>query len=362
MATGLMKLPENRVRRNYTGGAGIDRLHGKARQADNNMPEEWVGSMVEASNPGMEPIAHEGLAVVETADGPRFLRDIIGDDREFYLGTAARGEGGWRLSFLLKILDSAMRLHVQAHPATRFANEVMGMPYGKLECYYILNVREGISPYIRLGFQHTPGRDGWREIVEKQDKARMDGCFEKIPVQVGEVWYIPGGMPHAIGEGITMLEIMEPSDLVVRCEFEREGIVVPEDGRFMGRGLDFCLDIFDYTEYSKEEIMEKCRIEPRVLEETDAFRRVRLVDETLTSCFFVEKLEVTAPALVRYNQKFNLGVVCAGSCAMEQNGQVLSLKAGDSFLIAAGAETYQIRPEGSAQLVMVYPGKDMNTL
>lgn len=25
MATGLMKLPENRVRRNYTGGAGIDR-------------------------------------------------------------------------------------------------------------------------------------------------------------------------------------------------------------------------------------------------------------------------------------------------------------------------------------------------
>ena len=55
--------------------------------------------------------------------------------------------------------------------------------------------------------------------MEKQDKARMDGCFEKIPVQVGEVWYIPGGMPHAIGEGITMLEMMEPSDLVVRCEF-----------------------------------------------------------------------------------------------------------------------------------------------
>lgn len=42
MATGLMKLPENRVRRNYTGGAGIDRLHGKARQEDNNMPEELL--------------------------------------------------------------------------------------------------------------------------------------------------------------------------------------------------------------------------------------------------------------------------------------------------------------------------------
>ena len=93
------------------------------------MPEEWVGSMVEASNPGMEPIAHEGLAVVETGDGPRFLRDIIDDDREFYLGAGAGGEGGWRLSFLFKILDSAMRLHVQAHPATRYKSiHTSGIP------------------------------------------------------------------------------------------------------------------------------------------------------------------------------------------------------------------------------------------
>ena len=55
-------------------------------------------------------------------------------------------------------------------------------------------------------------------------------------------------------------------------------------------------------------------------------------------------------------------MVCAGSCTMEENGQVIRLKAGDSFLIAAGTESYQIRPEGSAQLVMVYPGKDMDRL
>ena len=130
-----------------------------------------------------------------------------------------------------------MRLHVQAHPSTRFANEVMGMPYGKLECYYILHVRDGISPYIRLGFQQY-ARKRWLEgnCGETGTRPGWNGCFEKIPVQVGEVWYIPGGMPHAIGEGITMLEIMEPSDLVVRCEFEREGIVVPEDGRFDGVG------------------------------------------------------------------------------------------------------------------------------
>ena len=47
-------------------------------------------------------------------------------------------------------------------------------------------------------------------------------------------------------------------------------------------------------------------------------------------------------AVVGHNHKFTLGVVCGGSCTMEQDGQVLSLKAGDSFLIAAGTEAYQI--------------------
>lgn len=385
MKRGLIKLPKNRVRRNYLGGAGIDRLHGERVCKDNDRPEEWIGSMVEAVNPGMEPVEKEGLAMVETEDGIFCLRELVDQNQRFYLGDSIHKDGTWQLSFLLKILDSAMRLHVQAHPTTRFANEVMGMPYGKLECYYILNVREGIDPYIRLGFQHTPGRETWKQIVENQDKKRMDGCFEKIPVKPGEVWYIPGGMPHAIGEGITMLEIMEPSDLVVRCEFEREGVVVPEEARYMGRGLDFCLDVFDYQEYSRDEVVKKCRIEPQMLETAASYERQRLVGENLTPCFFVETLKVWGEAVVSHNRKFTLGVVCNGKCRIEILGQtedgtgedgdkdscdaaereagkgydILRMERGDSFVLAAAVENYRIVPEGRAELALVYPGKDM---
>ena len=359
MNYGLMKLPRNRVRRNYLGGAGIDRLHGESVCRDNDQPEEWVGSMVEAVNPGMEPVDKEGLAKVETEDGEFFLRDLVDKSRKYYLGDSIHKDGTWQLSFLLKILDSAMRLHVQVHPTTQFANEVMGKPYGKLECYYILKVREGIDPYIRLGFQHAPTREDWKAIVEAQNMEKMDACFEKIPVKPGEVWYIPGGMPHAIGEGITMLEIMEPSDLVVRCEFSREGIVVPEEARFMGRGLDFCLDIFDYTEYSKEEIVDRCRIKPEILAKTDSYERQRLVGETLTSCFFVDKVEAWKPSAITHNEKFTLGVVCSGSCILEQEGQQIRLKQGDSFAIAAAVKQWNILPEEETELVIVYPGKNM---
>ena len=366
MRKGLMKLPRNRVRRNYLGGAGIDRLHGEEVCVDNDQPEEWIGSMVEAVNPGMEPVKQEGLAMVETEAGIRSLREVVEEEQSFYLGDSIHKDGTWQLSFLLKILDSAMRLHVQAHPSTRFANQVMGKPYGKLECYYILGVRQGIEPYIRLGFQHTPGREKWGQIIKTQNREEMDGCFEKIPVKPGEVWYIPGGMPHAIGEGITMLEIMEPSDLVVRGEFEREGVVVPEEARFMGKGLEFCLDVFDYTEYSREQIIEKCRITPQVLERTGALERRRLVGEGLTPCFFVETLQVWEEAVVSHNERFTLGVVCSGSCRMEleegfsgRPDERLCLRAGDSFLIAAAAGAYRIVPEGTVELALIYPGKDM---
>ena len=118
MNYGLMKLPRNRVRRNYLGGAGIDHLHGESVCRDNDQPEEWVGSMVEAVNPGMEPVDKEGLTKVETEDGEFFLRDLVDGSRKYYLGDSIHKDGTWQLSFLLKILDSAMRLHVQVHPTT----------------------------------------------------------------------------------------------------------------------------------------------------------------------------------------------------------------------------------------------------
>ncbi len=38
MKEGLMKLPRNRVRRNYLGGAGIDRLHGETVCKSSSVP------------------------------------------------------------------------------------------------------------------------------------------------------------------------------------------------------------------------------------------------------------------------------------------------------------------------------------
>ena len=95
----------------------------------------------------------------------------------------------------------------------------------------------------------------------------MQGYFDRISVKPGDVLFIPGGVPHAIGAGIFMVEIMEPSDLVVRFEFERAGYTLPESARFMNRGLDFCLDIFDFEAKPESLVRSEYMFEPR-LEET----------------------------------------------------------------------------------------------
>ncbi len=162
------------------------------------------------------------------------LHDLFARDPDYYFGREHAERLGAHPGFLAKLLDSAMRLHVQAHPTAAFAREHLGSPWGKLEAYVILALRDAEHAYIRLGFQRPPSPSEWRRIVLEQDIAAMDACFDPIPVRVGEVWLVPGGLPHAIGEGILMLEVMEPSDLVVRCEFVREGVEVPPEARFMG--------------------------------------------------------------------------------------------------------------------------------
>lgn len=334
----IIKLPPNRVRRNYKGGAGIDKFHGRNNCIDTNQPEEWIGSLISANNQGMEFVKDEGLAFVYINNKKVLLKDIIMEDPKFYLGKEFIDRTDSIMGFLVKILDSSMRLHVQAHPTADFARKYLNSPHGKLECYYILDVRENIKPYIRLGFQHPPEREEWKRIIEEQDIVAMDNCFEKIPVEIGQVWYIPGGLPHAIGEGITMLEIMEPSDLVVRCEFNREGLEIPPEARFMGRGIDFCLDIFDYTKYSVDDIRKKCLIKPKVLEVNNQYKIEQLIGKDITSFFEVRRIIISKKMNYRKAVMPQIGIVCKGVIKIITNTNKLILKKGDSFFLAASLE------------------------
>ena len=356
----ILEIIPTRVRRNYTGGIILDELEGNPNPVDGDRPEDWMGSTTEARNPGLLFEAGEGLTKVVDEKGESFtLRDLFNENPEHYLGTGHCSKLGTELGFLAKLLDSSMRLHVQAHPTAKFAQTYLHSRWGKLETYLILGHRKGYEPYIRLGFQSAPSPAEWKRIVLEQDIMAMDACFEKIPVAEGEVWMVPGGLPHAIGEGLLVMEVMEPSDLVVRCEFERNGIIVPEEARFMGRSADFALQIIDYTPMSTWKVREKCMISPQIVMEDKNIVQELLIGLGQTDCFNEYRIRISGHGILPLNGKVNIGMVARGSGILNVNDEKLGVSRGSKFLLSAAADKLSIISEGNdseIEIILCSPG------
>ena len=341
----------NRVRRNYSGGAILNSKRGQP-SIDGNMPEEWLCSTVKASNPGLVPIENEGLSKVEIKKEKRILRSFLEFSPEYYLGSRSYQD----ISFLAKWLDSSIRLHTQVHPTREFAKKYLDCPHGKFEAYYVLSIRKEISnPYIRLGFQRKDiSKEIWKEIIENQDIREMDSCFEKIPVKQGDIIYIPGGVPHAIGEGIFLLEIMEPSDLVVRCEFEREGIIVPPEARFMGKSLDFCLDIFDYSYISKEDVMNNFFLRPNIIKQTDNIIIEKLVPRDISRCFDALRLSFYDESCIDLDDEYSILLCTKGTGYINAENISYEINELDSFFIASHTKEINIIPkQGKLEMCLI---------
>lgn len=353
----ILPLLPNRVRRSYTGGALLEFWEGKNRGRDGNQPEDWIASTVTAVNPGLPPVPGEGLATVQDNGLVRRLVNVFEEDPAHFLGEHHVSRLGTGLGFLLKLLDSSIRLHVQVHPTRQFARKHLHSPWGKLETYYILASRPGISPYIRLGFQHAPSSEEWKRIVLEQDTPAMDACFEPVPVKPGEVWVVPGGLPHAIGEGLLVVEIMEPSDLVVRCEFERGGIVLPPPARFMGRDPDFALQILDFTSLSVEQVTARYRVAPRTVLHQESHSLRQLIGKESTDCFESFLLSIRRPAVIPKENRVLVGLVLDGQGCVSAGGEELPVARGTRFVIAAAAEELSWKPgDSEIRALLCRPG------
>ena len=74
--------------------------------------------------------------------------------------------------------------------------------------------------YLYYGLKHKISEDEFRKRVQNQ--TILEVC-RKMPVKKGDVFYIPAGLLHAIGAGITVAEIQQSSDVTYRVyDYNRE--------------------------------------------------------------------------------------------------------------------------------------------
>lgn len=342
----LVLLPPNRVWRTYPGGATLDRLAGAANPQDSHFAEDWIGSVTRSTISGRED-RYEGVSAVLVGGKPHDFRELIASDSAYFLGEAHLARHGATPMLLVKFLDSAIRLHFQCHPSREFARKYLNSPSGKTEAYHILGVRDGVTePYFYMGFQHPPDPADLRRWIETQDTAAMERCFEKIPVKIGDTFLIPGGFPHALGEGVFMVEIQEPTDFAVRYEFERAGYVLPEAARFMGRGMDFGLSLINFNRYPRDTIDRDYRCPARPARDLGGGScQDVLIGSDQTPCFRVFKTRL-AGSTTKQETSFHIGIITAGTCMVTAGGETHRLHRYDKFFCPAGiALHYQPTPD-----------------
>ncbi len=111
---------------------------------------------------------------------------------------------------LIKYLFTSERLSVQDHPDDEQAQK-RGLPRGKDECWTVLTAEPGAT--IALG-PKAP-------LTEAELRAAaLDGSIvDKLdwkPIQAGDFYYCPSGTIHAIGGGLTVIEIQQNSETTYR--------------------------------------------------------------------------------------------------------------------------------------------------
>lgn len=131
---------------------------------------------------------------------------------------------------LVKYLFTSERLSIQVHPDDQQARN-QGLTGGKSECWYVLDTQGD----ARLGI-------GLRQPVDPDTlrAAALDGSIEQLidwkPVRSGSFYYIPAGTIHAIGGGITLIEVQQNNDITYRLyDYGRPRELHLDDGLAVSR-------------------------------------------------------------------------------------------------------------------------------
>lgn len=140
------------------------------------------------------------------------------------------GPEGEHPDLLVKYIFTSERLSIQVHPDDA-QGRARGLPGGKSECWYILDT-EGDA---RLGI-------GTHEVLDEARlrAAALDGSIEQLmdwkPVRPGDFFYIPAGTVHAIGAGISLVEVQQNVDITYRLyDYGRPRELHLEDGVAVAR-------------------------------------------------------------------------------------------------------------------------------
>lgn len=133
---------------------------------------------------------------------------------------------------LVKYLFTSEKLSVQVHPSD---GQALQGEAGKEECWLVLDAEPDAS--LAIGFE--------REVSPQEiAAAARDGSIEHLltwhPAKTGDLFYLPAGTVHAIGPGLSLVEVQQNSDTTFRLyDYGRPRELHLERGLAVAQGVPY---------------------------------------------------------------------------------------------------------------------------
>ena len=286
------------------GGRRLEEVFGKKLPPGRRIGESW--EIVD--RPQAQSVVRQGPLRGRT------LHELWMEDRAEIFGAGVPDTP--RFPILAKLLDASDKLSLQVHPPPEIAESLGGE--AKSELWYFAASDEGGEIFA-----------GLRAGVEKAqfEAALRDGgvadLVHRIAVNAGDVFFVPSGRLHGIGEGNLIVEIQQNSDTTYRVfDWERMG----EKGEKRELHLTESMQAMQFDDYEP-----KCS-QPE--------------GEELLHCdyFTVEKWEVERERAALERPEFAIFACLSGVLACAG----VEFCAGDFFLIPALAAEAEITACASA--------------
>lgn len=296
------------------GGNRIKTILGKYYGTLPNCGESWELSSVE----GYVSVVSNGFLAGNTITEliEVYMGDLVGDKiyKKF----------GIEFPLLFKFIDTNKDLSIQVHPGDELARKRHNA-YGKTEMWYVVHAEKGAL--INSGFNRPVTRDRYIELLEEGNITEILHYDEVVP---GDVFFIPAGRVHAIGEGVMLAEIQQTSDITYRIfDYNRKDV----QGKLRELHTDLALDAIDFS--YMEEYKTRYHVEPNVSSEI-----VSCEYFTTNLLEFTEKVEKDFYLLDSFIVYMNLG----GRFKIEYEGGEEMVEAGETVLIPANLESFHLIP------------------
>jgi mannose-6-phosphate isomerase len=264
--------------------------------------------------------SNAGLTVLP--DG-RTLVDALAD----WLGPAHVAEYGADPAVLVKLLDAGERLPVHCHPDRRFARAHLASGYGKTEAWIV--IAAGSEACVHFGFREDLEPDRLAAWVAGQETNALLAATNRLPVAPGDAVLVPAGIPHAIGEGVFIVELQEPTDYSVLLEWE--GFRVDPEAAHLGLGWELALACVDRSAWSPERL-KRLRAARKNQLRPGAWQ---LFPEDADVFFRAERLRPEPVA--ELDSSYSVLLTIEGSGLDLEHGADMAVRRGDTVLIPHAA-------------------------